>query len=421
MCNAQHEISADGRFLYRILKATAPARRTAAFTLVELLAVIAIIGVLVGLLLPAVQVARESARRSACSSQLKQLGLACMNYESANQKFPRAGSTVSFATAPEPWATMHTDWADATRKSTLQSRAGTFSFIVMVLPFLEQQELYDIGLQGFRNNWPQGNSGCSASDWYNNGLSINGSTGRFQGPWLGMVVCPSDPMAGQSTRKGSNNTFIVRPMNSYRCNRGDSTPEAGSSLSRGVFGNSNDTCRVRQVTDGLSTTVLLGEARIGNGTADSSTGWQYVSGYGNSTNPQSCLAVISTGGYSSPSPEIGTNGIYDQPGICWMNSVAGHTGFYTVLPPNGPRCSSQPAGSGGGDVVLPVSSHHGNGATVVMCDGAVTYVENSIDVGSLGTGFRIYTFGDADYRKPSVYGVWGALGTPFGGESVRLP
>ena len=71
--------------------------------------------------------------------------------------------------------------------------------------------------------------------------------------------------------------------------------------------------------------------------------------------------------------------------------------------------------------MLPVSSHHGNGATVVMCDGAVTYVENSIDVGSLGTGFRIYTFGDADYRKPSVYGVWGALGTPFGGESVRLP
>jgi prepilin-type N-terminal cleavage/methylation domain-containing protein/prepilin-type processing-associated H-X9-DG protein len=92
-----------------------PARRRIGFTLVELLVVIAIIGILIALLLPAVQAAREAARRSQCTNHLKQLGLALHNYHDTFLTFPPAG------------------WADGNK----------LPWIVMILPFIEQKPLYD--------------------------------------------------------------------------------------------------------------------------------------------------------------------------------------------------------------------------------------------------------------------------------------
>ena len=106
-------------------------QRKSAFTLVELLVVIAIIGVLIALLLPAVQAARESARRTQCINNLKQLGLACHNFESSNGHFPTAGGSVE-------------EFQDAASQAGPLYGYEYASWMFQVLPFIEQQNLADL-------------------------------------------------------------------------------------------------------------------------------------------------------------------------------------------------------------------------------------------------------------------------------------
>src|SRR5688500_1895627 len=107
------------------------------FTLVELLVVIAIIGVLVALLLPAVQAAREAARRSQCTNNIKQLALACMGYHDSNHVFPPA-LTYSEAALT---AKGNTPTANGMPNVSSNSSHGP-NWAIMILPFIEQQSLY---------------------------------------------------------------------------------------------------------------------------------------------------------------------------------------------------------------------------------------------------------------------------------------
>jgi len=223
-------------------------RRRSGFTLVELLVVIAIIGVLIALLLPAVQAAREAARRMQCANHLKQIALGIASYETSCGMFPpgRVGHDLA---GTEPY-----------------TQVGTSGFVV-ILPQIEQQVLYD--MFDFRDGpWTY------TATWY---LTTNG---RAIGERPSVYVCPSDdsePYA-QTTVVGGAYVTDGKPAatGSYALVAG--TIGAAGGLSQAMKYNNtglffyNTPLKVGDVTDGLSRTMFVGEVVEGH-TLDSSNIW----------------------------------------------------------------------------------------------------------------------------------------------------
>ncbi len=350
------------------------------FTLVELLVVIAIIGVLIGLLLPAVQAARESARRSACTNNLKQLALACNTHESARGGYPG-----------------FKDWKNETT-SNASANARGWSFLIYAMPFLEQAELYDNALAHFKT----GASGQSEAAWRGTQSSGRRLTG---------LLCPSDPMTrSTATRWPTNYRGCAGDLTFNLSNWGSYPHEAqliyNAPLVNGYsqYGTSPRSAIgvsfPKKITDGLSKTVLLGEAVIGDGSASRLSGWATVTGYDWQCRPQDCLAATFA---------ANTNVI----GHTWTSRMVGHTWFYNTLPPNGPRCAHH-NGTTSDHAGVTASSYHPGGAVVAMCDGAVRFIAESIDTNNSP---NLTTIGASGYfRQPTLWGVWGAMATPAQGD-----
>ncbi len=327
-----------------------------AFTLIELLVVIAIIAVLVALLLPAVQQAREAARRSQCKNNLKQLGLALHNYHEQYNLF-----------------------CDL-RGGPNDNRGGDECGMVQLLPFFDQAPLY--------NALPkQGNPNVP---W----------DGGYQ-PWIttiGLFLCPSSPVPG---------TWTGAPvqLKSYKFCVGTTINNNYSGVTNGLFGFSwsGGHKGMRDITDGSSNTIAMAETGLGPppGTSRTTTGQVVYGISGIDTNPTLCLATASQGLY------LGGNNISSWGmGTLWPFGHPGWSAVTTVLPPNGPSC--EPFGdnmSSAWGIYTPNSSHTG-GVQVLMGDGAVRFISNNINCGNFGAG------------SPPSFGVWGALGTINGGEAV---
>jgi prepilin-type N-terminal cleavage/methylation domain-containing protein/prepilin-type processing-associated H-X9-DG protein len=322
-----------------------PVRRRA-FTLIELLVVIAIIAVLIALLLPAVQAARESARRAQCVNNLKQIGLACMNYESALGVIP-PGIKGSI------WGT----------------------WMVFVLPYAEQQALYNAW--NFLGNNTNSYSGISYGSAYN----ITVSTTRLK-----TFTCPSDtPNAPivQTYNIGGNSSWPVTSHN-YAANFGNlyvwqnQTGTAGSSTVPYLGAPFSDIgsplvtltsitlaapiggyvdVRLSSITDGLSNTMLTSEVIQGQG-----TGGQY-------------------------------NAKYDLRGFAWWYGGATfetwlapnstlpdqmESSGYCVYPyPNNPPCIAAPSLL---YITNAARSRHPGGVNASMADGSVRFLKNTINL-----------------------------------------
>jgi len=375
-------------------------QRRPAFTLVELLAVIAIIGVLVGLLLPAVQTARETARTLACSNRLKQLGLALHNHLDARRTFPALGR-----------APLKTTLTSGDQPNTATSNAA-FSATVFLLPFLEEQRMYDLYNVGKITPWVQ---------WPQNRI-------------LECLRCPSDPEMNRSISNiktydpsasaqdnfSASSNYVFNIGDKYFAAAGTSDDFYSTDMSRmrGLFGPQNG-FGPKNVTDGLSKTLAVSETALA-ARASPQTGFSCPgcnahepwpgNGLGaaianNSNSPSNCWSVWRGDRFSSTS-SLSLLNTFRGVGHQYAFQRPGHIGFTTVLPPNGPVCSSQTQ-----TLILPPRSYHRGGVNCVMADGAVRFILDTID-----SGDRTATQKSRTTDGESPYGVWGKLGTRASGE-----
>ncbi len=311
-----------------------------AFTLVELLVVIAIIGILVALLLPAVQSAREAARRSQCQNNVKQLGLALQNYHSAMKVFPPS-----------------TQFDDRGMNNPSSSTVHLANWVVTILPFIEEQSLFD----AFDFTVP-------VSD------PINRQT---RGTTVESMLCPSDTynqqslFAGRRSNEGDNwarGNYAANGSLGFmsRSTRDAAGPEARlwrDPQTRGIMG-VNSSISIAQITDGTSLTIAIAEVRAGLSESDPRGTWA-LGGPGAS----------SLWGHGTDNA-IGPNACFDG-----SDSILGCAKIERDVTEE--KLLDECMGCDDiGNVQAGVRSTHTGGAYVGMADGSVRFISEFIDKGA---------------------------------------
>ena len=325
-----------------------PPRFNRGFTLIELLVVIAIIAVLIALLLPAVQQAREAARRSQCQNNLKQIGLALHNYHGVHKQFPPAlifsgaleGSAVTnMAADGQTHVLNHTGW-------------------MMLLPFLELGNLYDA--------WNP-NVASSPADNGNSGPLRNTPTTAYdanlvvtQTP-IDVLRCPTEPILGPPPAvtsgqyahlQGATTNYVFaggeynehhRPYIVYTSSR-TTMPVGPNVNNQGMFGN-NSSARIASVSDGLTNSIAIGEITLDL----SSTSYRPLWGQGRNT------------------------GIY---GIVTPTTDPAHVGNCRYRINASYNCDGA---NDGRSYARVFSSEHEGGAHFLLGDGSVRFISESID------------------------------------------
>ncbi len=332
--------------------------KRAAFTLIELLVVIAIIGILIALLLPAVQRVREAANRTKCANNLKQIGIAMLNYESTHSCFP-----PSLVHKPG---------------TTFDSNNGSWSLHARILPYVEHGNAY--ALINLEAAWDaQGNTGVPKTR-------------------IPIYVCPSE--LNDRVRVDANNAPYVYPQ-TYGFNFGTwfvYNPANGVGGDGVFFPNSYT--RIGAITDGTSNTFCASEVKAFTSyvrnTADP--------GPIPPSTPESIAGLVSGGTYKL-GPNLNDNTGHTE----WPDGRVHHSGITTVFPPN----TKVPLTYQGVDYDIDYNSRQEGNSATALTYAAITarsyHTSGVVNVLLMDGAVRPTT-------KAVTQSVWRALGTRGGGE-----
>jgi len=347
------------------------------FTLVELLVVIAIIGILVALLLPAVQAAREAARRMQCSNNLKQIGLAFHNYHDTNGAFPM---TNGWSSHPRGWTRQH------------------FTDKVRILPFIERQPEWD---KLDKDN----------GDIYSGGWGPKGSAQSLSGR-LPVFNCPSNP--NDLGNGQANFTYAINNGTAHdppHRNGGNWTQRRGEGRHNGVAyyqPGGHRTSGPNMIAPSGPVSKAVNLAKIIDGTAHTALYSEFViineNLSGQQTNPREIRQQVWTWAGGANTSQLrdscnraGFSGRKDRGGSwSWGFLGFGATYQHTMMP-NEKACQAY-EGDWFGSGMMSASSEHSSGVNTAMADGAVKFVSETI-----------------------ATEAWWAAGTRGGGEAETLP
>ncbi|MFH1922488.1 MAG: DUF1559 domain-containing protein [Planctomycetota bacterium] len=327
-------------------------RRNLGFTLVELLVVITIIGILVGLLLPAVQMAREAGRRTRCTNNLKQIGIALTAYQGVYGVYP-------FGVGLGPAGPVDAFVSPLTRRFSLHSQ---------LLPYVEQNNVYELLDFSVAPFFPD----ASGDPAIVTGNRPNEEAAQVTVP---IFLCPSD----------SNRLNRPWGPNNYRsCNGSSWSGRAGN----GMFGQAT-AIRPADVRDGLSNSAAFSERVLGDdddGHVDlDSDLFGLQAPWTEETLRDWCLELTEA--------EAATLVIHDSNGgMTWLEGNMNWTRYNHLLPPGRQSCKGFLTWNG---VAMTANSHHPQGVHLLLGDGSVRFVAETVDVD-----------------------VWHALGTIAGGETL---